>query len=65
MKIAHIAPPWLPIPPKTYGGTERVIADLVEEQVAQGHEVTFPMLSFGTKTNDRPDFERQRAESAG
>jgi glycosyltransferase involved in cell wall biosynthesis len=40
MKIAQIAPPWLPIPPKTYGGTERVIADLVEEQVAQGHDVT-------------------------
>jgi glycosyltransferase involved in cell wall biosynthesis len=40
MKIAHIAPPWIPIPPKTYGGTESVIADLVEEQVAQGHDVT-------------------------
>ncbi len=40
MKIAHIAPPWLPIPPKNYGGTESVIADLVEEQVAQGHDVT-------------------------
>ena len=40
MKIAHIAPPWLPIPPKNYGGTESVIADLVEEQIAQGHDVT-------------------------
>src|SRR6516165_2931479 len=40
MKIAHIAPAWLPIPPKNYGGTENVIAHLIEEQVAQGHEVT-------------------------
>jgi glycosyltransferase involved in cell wall biosynthesis len=40
MKIAHIAPPWLAIPPKNYGGTETVISHLVEEQVAQGHEVT-------------------------
>src|SRR5437660_10599381 len=40
MKIAHIAPPWLAIPPKNYGGTEIVIYNLIEEQVAQGHEVT-------------------------
>lgn len=40
MKIAHIAPPWIAIPPKNYGGTEIVIYNLVEEQVAQGHEVT-------------------------
>src|SRR5947209_16391323 len=40
MKIAHIAPPWITIPPKNYGGTEIVIYNLVEEQVAQGHDVT-------------------------
>jgi glycosyltransferase involved in cell wall biosynthesis len=40
MKIAHIAPPWIAIPPKNYGGTETVVYHLVEEQVAQGHEVT-------------------------
>lgn len=40
MKIAHIAPPWIRIPPKNYGGTEIVLYNLVEEQVAQGHEVT-------------------------
>lgn len=40
MKIAHIAPPWLTLPPKTYGGTEIVIYNLIEEQVAQGHDVT-------------------------
>jgi glycosyltransferase involved in cell wall biosynthesis len=40
MKIAHIAPPWIAIPPKNYGGTEIVIYNLIEEQVAQGHDVT-------------------------
>ncbi len=40
MKIAHIAPPWIRIPPKNYGGTEAVIANLVEEQVVEGHDVT-------------------------
>ncbi len=40
MKIAHIAPPWIRIPPKNYGGTEAVIANLIEEQVAEGHDVT-------------------------
>ncbi len=40
MRIAQIAPPWIPIPPKHYGGTENVLYHLVEEQVAQGHDVT-------------------------
>jgi len=40
MKIAQIAPPWLSIPPKNYGGTENVVHSLVEEQVTQGHQVT-------------------------
>src|SRR5436305_12041615 len=40
MRIAQIAPAWIPIPPKNYGGTESVVYNLVEEQVAQGHDVT-------------------------
>jgi len=48
MKIAHIAPPWIRIPPKNYGGTEGVISNLVEEQVAEGHDVT--LLSPGDAT---------------
>jgi len=40
MKIGQIASPWLAIPPKNYGGTEYVLYTLIEEQVAQGHEVT-------------------------
>jgi glycosyltransferase involved in cell wall biosynthesis len=40
LKIAHVAPPWITIPPKNYGGTELSIYHLVEEQVACGHDVT-------------------------
>ena len=40
MRIAQIAPPWITLPPKNYGGTESVISNLVEELVAQGHNVT-------------------------
>ncbi|QBD79898.1 glycosyltransferase family 4 protein [Ktedonosporobacter rubrisoli] len=40
MKIAQVAPPWITIPPKNYGGTESVICNLIEAQVAQGHDVT-------------------------
>ena len=40
LKIAQIAPLWFPIPPKKYGGTERIISYLTEELIKRGHEVT-------------------------
>jgi glycosyltransferase involved in cell wall biosynthesis len=40
LRIAQVAPPLEPVPPRGYGGTERVIAALVDELVARGHEVT-------------------------
>jgi glycosyltransferase involved in cell wall biosynthesis len=40
MKIAQIAPLAERVPPKKYGGTERVIYNLTEELVKRGHEVT-------------------------
>ncbi|GAC1664311.1 MAG: glycosyltransferase family 4 protein [Candidatus Acidiferrum sp.] len=40
MKIAQIAPLYESVPPKTYGGTERVVSYLTEQLVAMGHEVT-------------------------
>jgi glycosyltransferase involved in cell wall biosynthesis len=40
MRIAQIAPLTEAIPPKLYGGTERVISWLTEELVALGHDVT-------------------------
>ncbi|CCM78339.1 glycosyltransferase family 4 protein [Rhizobium mesoamericanum] len=40
MKIAQIAPLAESVPPKLYGGTERIVSYLTEELVAQGHDVT-------------------------
>lgn len=40
MRIAQIAPLAESVPPKFYGGTERVVAWLVDELVALGHDVT-------------------------
>ena len=40
MRIAHIAPLAEAIPPKLYGGTERVVSYLTEELVRLGHDVT-------------------------
>ena len=39
MKIAIIAPPWIPVPPPRYGGIELVIYNLAEGLTALGHEV--------------------------
>jgi glycosyltransferase involved in cell wall biosynthesis len=40
MRIAQVAPLFESVPPKTYGGTERVVSYLTEELVRQGHDVT-------------------------
>jgi glycosyltransferase involved in cell wall biosynthesis len=40
MKIAQIAPLMESVPPRLYGGTERIVSYLTEELVAQGHDVT-------------------------
>lgn len=40
MKIAQVSPLYESVPPKAYGGTERIVSFLTEELVRQGHEVT-------------------------
>src|SRR5258705_1811932 len=40
MKIAQIAPLAESVPPRLYGGTERVVSYLTEELVRLGHDVT-------------------------
>ncbi len=40
MRIAQVAPLAESVPPKLYGGTERVVSWLSEELVALGHDVT-------------------------
>lgn len=50
MKIAQIAPLFESVPPKFYGGTERVVSYLTEELVRQGHDVTL-FASGDSKTS--------------
>ena len=40
MRIAQVSPLYESVPPKYYGGTERIVSYLTEELVRQGHEVT-------------------------
>ncbi len=40
MRIGQIAPLFESVPPKLYGGTERVVSWLTEELVRRGHDVT-------------------------
>jgi glycosyltransferase involved in cell wall biosynthesis len=40
MRIAQVAPLFERVPPRLYGGTERVVYYLTEELVRQGHQVT-------------------------
>jgi glycosyltransferase involved in cell wall biosynthesis len=49
MRIAQIAPLAESVPPKLYGGTERVVGWLVDELVELGHEVTL-FASADSKT---------------
>lgn len=50
MRIAQVAPLMESVPPKYYGGTERVVSYLTEELVKQGHKVTL-FASGDSKTS--------------
>ena len=55
MKIAQIAPLYEAVPPKLYGGTERVVAHLCDALVDQGHEVVlFSSADARTKARLAP-----------
>jgi glycosyltransferase involved in cell wall biosynthesis len=52
MRIAQLAPLAESVPPKLYGGTERVVAWLVDELVELGHDVTL-FASGDSRTNGK------------
>ncbi len=52
LRIAQLAPLHESVPPKLYGGTERVVAYLVEELARRGHEVT--LFASGDSTASVP-----------
>ncbi|HEY0845084.1 MAG TPA: glycosyltransferase family 4 protein [Noviherbaspirillum sp.] len=71
MKIAQVSPIFESVPPKGYGGTERVISYLTEELVERGHDITL-FASGDSKTRARlvaavpesirPDMSRLRQD---
>jgi glycosyltransferase involved in cell wall biosynthesis len=59
MRIAQVAPLYESVPPRLYGGTERVVSYLTEECVRQGHDVTlFASADSVTHAKLRPACER-------
>ncbi len=48
MRIGLVAPPWIAVPPPSYGGTESVIDNLARGLVDRGHEVV--LFTVGTST---------------
>jgi glycosyltransferase involved in cell wall biosynthesis len=50
LRIAQVAPPLERVPPRAYGGTERVVYELVRELTRRGHDVT----TFASGDSDVP-----------
>jgi glycosyltransferase involved in cell wall biosynthesis len=50
LHIAQLAPLWIPIPPRTYGGIELMLHHLTEELVRRGHNLTL-FASGDSKTS--------------
>jgi glycosyltransferase involved in cell wall biosynthesis len=58
VRIAQVAPPWIAVPPKGYGGIEWVVALLTDGLVDAGHDVTlFATGDSQTKANLEFAFE--------
>ncbi|MBX3577498.1 MAG: glycosyltransferase family 4 protein [Rhizobiaceae bacterium] len=60
MKIAQVAPLYEPVPPRGYGGTERIVSLLTEGLVDRGHHVTL-FASGDSQTAGRLVPVRERA----
>jgi len=54
MRVAQIAPPWIPVPPVTYGGTELMVAALIQGLVERGVEIW--LFSAGDSTLPVPQY---------
>jgi len=66
LRIAMIAPVWIPIPPDGYGGIERVLKLLVDELASRGEEVTlFAAGDCCTRAHQRIKLEKAPTEHMG
>jgi glycosyltransferase involved in cell wall biosynthesis len=66
MRIALLAPPWIPIPPPGYGGIELVIAELAGGLVRRGHDVAL-LAPPGSRSDARviPLLDREHTDEIG
>ena len=62
MRVALIAPPWFPVPPPKYGGTEAVVGLLADGLVTRGVDVTL-FASGDSRTKARLEFVHATARS--
>jgi len=65
MRIGLIAPPWIPVPPPAYGGTEAVIDNLARGLTALGHDVRLFTVGESTCPVPRQWLYRSPAEPMG
>src|ERR1700716_4718403 len=66
MRVAMLAPPWIPIPPPGYGGIEEVVALLTDALVDRGQEVElFCAPGSSSKAKVRPLLPVAHPESIG
>lgn len=66
MRIALVAPVWFPVPPRQYGGIERVVALLADGLLAHGHDVK--LFASGDSSTRAPVewlYERAPSEDIG
>jgi glycosyltransferase involved in cell wall biosynthesis len=65
MRIGLIAPPWIPVPPPAYGGTEEVVDNLARGLAALGHDVRLFTVGESTCPVPRQWLYRAPAEPMG
>ncbi len=65
MRIGILAPPWVPVPPPAYGGTEAVVDNLARALRARGHEVQMFTVGDSTCPVDRGWFFRSARSVMG
>jgi glycosyltransferase involved in cell wall biosynthesis len=64
IRIAMLAPPWIPVPPPGYGGIEEVVALLTDALVERGHDVDlFCAPGSSSKARVRPLLPAAHPES--